>query len=396
MSSQETLKTVRGWFTSYIIVDLDAIAHNVRALCEHVGPQVDVYGVVKANAYGHGAPQVARTALENGAKRLAVGRTDEGVQLRRAEIGAKILNLCYTVPAEAEALIVHDIAATVCSMEGAQALSQRAGALGRQARVHVKVDSGMGRYGLLPDELLPFLEQATQLPNLDFEGIFTHFATADAQDKAYTRGQFARFEEVLGAAREAGYTFRVRHAANTAATLDLPATHLDAVRPGIALYGLYPSAEVSTGVALRPALSLHSHVGRVKTLPAGSGIGYGLTYTTTGPTRVALVPVGYGDGYHRLLSNRGSVLIGGRRAPIVGRVCMDQLMVDATGIDGVQPDDDVVLIGQQGSETIRTEEVAAQAETISYEIVTALLPRLPRIYVKDGQVVDVVQLTTCN
>lgn len=386
-------KTARR-FTSYLLIDLDAIEDNVRALRAHIGPHVELVAVVKANAYGHGAVQAAHAALAGGAQRLAIGRTVEGVQLRRAGITAPILNLCYTMPDEAETILEGGFTATVASIEGAQALSRRAAALGLTAAVHIKVDTGMGRYGLLPDEVLPFLAQVSALPALDIEGIFTHFSTADSRDKSYTQQQMSIFTSVLKSAQEAGHSFRVRHAANSAAVLDLPETHLDAVRPGLALYGLYPSDEVSHDVVLRPALSIRSHAARVRTLPPGSSISYGRTFITQRPTQVVLVPVGYGDGYHRVLSNRGSVLIHGQRAPVIGRVCMDHLMVDATAVAGVEQDDEVVVLGEQDGACISAEEIAALAGTINYEVVTGLAARLPRVYVRGDEVVDVVELLT--
>ena len=393
MLPDQTLDEIYSQFTSFIAIDLDAIQHNVRALLNHIGPSVELFGVVKANAYGHGAVPVARALIESGAPRLAVARTDEGLQLRRAGIDIPILNLGYNVPAEAEALVAHDLTATVNTVDGAQALSARAGALGKTATVHINIDTGMGRYGQLPADVLPFLDAIGKLPGLDLEGIYTHFSVADAADKAYSHQQFDAFQRVLAAVSDAGYTFRLRHAANSAAILDLPATHLDAVRPGVALYGLYPSPDVSTAVGLRPALSLHSHLARVRTLPAGSSVGYGRTFTTGHATPIGLVPVGYGDGYHRLLSNRGAALINGQRAPIVGRVSMDQLTVDLSGIENVSQDSRVVLLGGQGAARISAEEIAAHAETINYEVVTGLTGRLPRIYLKNGRVVEVLRLT---
>lgn len=392
MLSEESLDEIYSQFTSFIAVDLDAIRHNAQKILTHVGPTVDVFGVVKANAYGHGAVPVARTLINAGVPRLAVARTDEGLQLRRAGLDEPILNLGYTVPAEAEAQVAHDLTATVNTIEGAQALSARAEALGRTATIHVKVDSGMGRYGQLPDEVLPFLAAIRDLPGLELEGIYTHFAVADAADKTYTQQQFATFQEVLAAVSEAGYTFEIRHAANSAAALDLPEMHLDAVRPGIALYGLYPSPDVSTDLRLRPALSLHSHLARVRTLPAGSSVGYGRTFITDHATPIGLIPVGYGDGYHRLLSNRGAVLINGQRAPIAGRVCMDQFMVDLSTVPAARQDSRVVLLGAQGAGRIPAEEIAAEAETINYEVVTGLTQRLPRIYLRNGQVVEILRL----
>ncbi|NDJ51554.1 MAG: alanine racemase [Chloroflexi bacterium] len=381
----------RSPYTTLAEVDLDAIAQNMRSIAQWVGEAVEVIGVVKDDAYGHGAVRVARTLIANGATRLAVGRTLEGVQLRQAGIDVPILNMCYAVPGEAALMAEYDLTPTVTTWDGAQALSAQAAALGRTLRVHLKVDTGMGRYGLLPDEVLPFLEQVKRLPNLDWEGVFTHFSTADEADKRFTRQQYATFQEVLAAIESSGLHFRLRHAANSAATLDLPETHLDAVRPGIALYGLYPSAEVSTDIPLQPAITLKSHIARVRTLPAGSAIGYGRTYIAEKAVKVGLVPVGYGDGYHRLLSNRGAVLVNGQRASIIGRVCMDQLTVDLSNIDVAQ-DDPVVLIGEQGEAAIPAEEVAAWAETINYEVVTGISRRIPRVYRSSGEVVDVWQM----
>jgi len=392
MLSDQSLDEIYSQFTSFIVVDLDAILHNAQAILTHTGPTVEVFGVVKANAYGHGAVPVARALLDAGIPRLAVGRTDEGLQLRRASIDVPILNLCYTVSAEAETMVAHDLTATVNTLEGAQVLSARAEALGKTATIHIKVDTGMGRYGQLPGEVLPFLAAINGLPNLDLEGIYTHFAVADATDKTYTHQQFAAFQEVLAAVSEAGYSFRMRHAANSAATLDLPETHLDAVRPGIILYGLYPSPDVSTDIPLQPALSLHSHLARVRTLPPSSSVGYGRTFITDQATPIGLVPVGYGDGYHRLLSNRGTVLVNGQRAPIAGRVCMDQFMVDLSAVPIAAQDNRVVLLGEQGAACIPAEEIAAEAETINYEVVTGLTRRLPRIYLQNGQVVEILRL----
>ena len=365
---------------TYAEIDLDAIAHNVRALKAHVGPGVALLAVVKANAYGHGLVEVARTALRHGAAGLCVARVGEGIALRQAGITASILVMAYSRPDEAEAAVAHDLTLGVGDIAVAEAVSAAAVAQGRGATVHVKVDTGMGRFGLLPAEVLPFLARLTTLPGLRLEGIYTHFATADAADKTYARQQFAAFQRVLAGAEAAGYAIPLRHAANSAATIDLPETHLNAVRPGISLYGLYPSAAVSRDVPLQPALALKSRVGRVRTLPAGSSIGYDRTFIAPHPMTAALVPVGYGDGYPRLNSGQGAALINGRRAPLVGRVCMDQLVVDISDAGPVALDDEVVLLGRQGDDCITAEELAAWAGTINYAIVTALLPRVPRLY----------------
>ena len=370
-------------------VDLDAIAHNAHGLKKRAGEETELMAVVKANAYGHGAVPVAKTALENGASRLAVNRALEGVELRQAGITAPVLILGYSLPSEAETIVRWDLTPTVTTVEGALALSAMSDRQGKVTSIHVKVDTGMGRFGLLPDEVVAFVRRISELPGLKLEGLFTHFALADSADKTYTRCQFGLYMRVVEQLEEAGFTIPLKHVANSATNLDLPEMHLDMVRCGIALYGLRPSDEVEPAIPLKPAMALKSRVARVRTLPPGSSISYGCTYITTRPTPVALVPVGYGDGYRRLLSNKGAVLIGGKRAPIVGRVCMDQFVVDVTAIEGVRQDDEVVVFGRQGEEEISAEEVAALAGTINYEVVTSILPRVTRVYLKGGEVVEV-------
>lgn len=376
--------------TSCAIIDLDAVEHNVRSLVHHIGAKVVLIAVVKANAYGHGAQQIARVALESGAKRLAVARLQEGAALRRAGISAPILVMGYALPDELRAAVDYDLTATINTMDGARAVSRSATSEGKQATIHVKVDTGMGRYGLLPSEVVPFLQSISGLPNLLVEGIYTHFAAADEREKTFTKQQFEHFQQVLKAVSEAGFTIPLKHAANSAATIDLPETHLDAVRCGVALYGMYPSPEVSRAVSLTPALTLTSHVARVRTLPVGSSVGYGRTFVARQPTQVALIPIGYGDGYRRNLSNKGVVLIHGHRAPIIGQVSMDQITVDVSRIEAVNQDDPVILIGRQEDDAITADELADLAGTIHYDITTSLLPRAPRVYVRHGQVVESV------
>ncbi len=371
-------------------IDLDAIAENVRNLKAHVGQGTMLMAVVKANAYGHGAVPVARAALKAGADRLAVNRAEEGVALRKAGMTAPILLLGPSLPSQASAIVKHHLTPTVISKDLAGALN-RAG----EATIHVKVDTGMGRFGIMPDEALGFFQFLRSLPNLFVEGIYTHFAVADLADKTYTRQQFRKFQDVLSVLDAHGLRPPVRHVCNSAATMDLPEMHLEMVRIGIAMYGLRPSDEVEPSVPIRPALSLKSHVARVRTLPPGSGISYGLTYVTKRETKVALVPVGYGDGYHRIVSNRGAVLIRGRRAPILGRVCMDQFVVDVSEIPDVQEGDEIVLIGRQGEEEITADEVARWAETINYEVVTGLLPRAARRYLQGGKIVAGQDIVDC-
>ena len=371
-------------------IDLDALAHNVRALQRHVGEQVDVIAVVKANAYGHGAAPIARAALEAGAVQLAVHRAIEGVELRHAGITAPILVMGYTPPDGAAMIAKWRLTPSLMTLEFAQALSAQASSSGLQIQVHVKVDTGMSRYGLLPLEVVDFLRALSGMPGITLEGLFTHFATADWADQTYARQQLDVFTDVLQAARQAGFSIPRVHAANSAAAMRLPEAHFNAVRCGIAMYGLDPSSEWPAVFSLQPVLSLKSRVSRVRELPPGSGVSYSRTYITQGKVRAALVPVGYGDGYHRSLSNQGYVLIHGQRAPLIGRVCMDQFVVDVSQISGVQQDDEVVLIGAQGGERIRAEQVAALAGTINYEVTTALLPRVARAYYQGGELFAVV------
>jgi alanine racemase len=377
-------------------IDLDAVAHNVSAIKAHVGRRVEVIAVVKANMYGHGVVPVARTLLANGASRLAVHRLVEAIQLRQAGVAAPVLVMGYTLPAEAEAVVRWDLTPTANERGQAQALAAAARAQGRSLPVHVKVDTGMGRWGLLPEEAPAFCRWLGELPSLALEGIFTHFAVADGSgdaDRAYTRRQLDAFLRVLKELEAHGVAVPLRHAANSAATLTLSQAHLDAVRPGLVLFGLRPAPDMTLPFPLQPVLTLKSRVVRLRTLPAGASIGYGCTFTTERPTRVALVPVGYGDGYHRLCSNRGEVLIHGQRAPVRGRVSMDQIVVDVSDVPQVRLHDEVVLVGRQtgpwGEAVLSAAEVAGWAETINYEVTTGLLPRVTRVYLRGGQVVAI-------
>jgi len=363
---------------TWVEVDLEAIAHNVQRIVETVGPKVIVLAVLKADGYGHGAIRVARTALNNGARYLGVASINEGAALRRAGITAPILVLGYTPAWQARELVLNSLSATVFNLDVARALSRAAADLNGQVPTHVKVDTGMGRLGLLPDEVLPFVLELQRLPNLVLEGVFTHFSVADS-DPDYTRWQLDRFRQVLGMLAGAGIHPPLAHAANSAAVLTLPESHLDMVRPGIALYGLHPSPQVRCPPDFRPALRFKTQVAQVKTLPPGSYVSYGNTYQTSGEQRIAVIPVGYADGFRRAPRHWGEVLVRGRRVPIVGRVSMDQTMIDVTAIPGVRQGDEVVLIGEQGDEQITAEQVAERLGTISYEVVSEILARVPRV-----------------
>lgn len=367
---------------TWLEIDLSAIGQNTRLLKELVGPQVQLLVSLKADAYGHGALRVARTVLRNGASWLGVASINEARPLREAGIEAPILIFGYVPPWQAREAVRLDVRVTVYDAEAARAFSHAAVDLGRTARLHVKIDSGMGRLGLraeYADAIARFCALARELPGIELEGIFTHFATADSADQTYAYRQLRRFQRVLTVLEADGLRPPLVHAANSAATLTLPEARFDMVRPGIAIYGLAPSDEVRLPPRFAPALSFKTQVAQVKDIPAGEGISYGATYITTRPMRIAVLPVGYADGFRRAPANWGEVLVRGQRAPLLGRVCMDQCMIDVTDIPAVHMGDEVVLIGQQGTATITAEEVAGRLGTIAYEVVSELLARVPRI-----------------
>lgn len=371
--------------SAWVVVDLDAIQHNVRLLRRRAPGQA-FFAVVKADGYGHGAVAVARAALAAGAERLAVYTCDEGVLLRRAGLRAPILVMGYAQPSEARTFVEHDLTATVVSVQQALALSAAAQSAGRRVPVHLKLDTGMGRAGVEPSAVATLAQRIASLAPLDLEGLYTHLATADEADPTYVRQQLAAFRWALDELERAGLSVRLRHAANSAATLAWPEAHFDAVRCGIAMYGLQPSRACSDP-ALRPALSLRATIVRLFDLQPGQSAGYGRTFIAQRPTRLALVTIGYGDGLSRALSNRGQALVRGHPVPIVGRVSMDQCTLDVTDEPEVALGDEVVFIGRQGEAEITADAVAALLGTINYEVVTALAPRLPRLYQRAGQLV---------
>lgn len=365
-------------------VNLDNIAHNITQLKSITSAGAEFMAVVKANAYGHGAEQVAHVALENGASWLAVARVNEGVALRQAGISAPILILGYTPPKNYGSLLAYDLTQTVYSLKMAQDISHLAAQANKKIAVHIKVDTGMGRLGFIPNKnSVKDITAIAALPNVNVEGIFTHFASADSLDKTYAFKQLQKFTELLDLLSEEGVHFRYRHAANSAAIIDLPESHFDLVRAGIALYGYYPSGEVRRDrVSLKQAMSVKTMVAHVKQVPSGTGISYGVTYITSRDTVVATIPVGYADGYSRLLSSRGGVLIHGQRARVIGRICMDQFMVDVGHIPDVDTGDEVIIMGNQGKETISADEIADKIGTISYEVLCMVSARVPRYYIK--------------
>jgi alanine racemase len=362
-------------------IDLGAIRENVLLACRLAGPSAQVMAVVKADAYGHGAAPVARTALAAGATWLGVAVPEEAVVLREAGIPSRILVLGPITPEQADLVVDHELDQCVSDPAQADALDRMARRQGRVVSLHLKVDTGMGRVGLPPREVGPAAAYLASLPAIRLAGLMTHFADADADDPAFTQEQMARFEAAAQALRDAGIAVPLRHAANSATLLLHPGSRLDLVRPGIMLYGCHPrGARRPDDPVLHPALRLRTAVTQLKDVVAGSSISYGRTFVAPHAMRIATIPIGYADGLPRLLSNRGQALIRGRRASVVGRVCMDMTMLDVTALREVRVGDEAVLIGRQGDEEITADEVAELAGTISYEILCRIGPRVPRIY----------------
>ena len=376
-------------------IDLDALAQNFREVRKAADPKAMVCCVVKADAYGHGAVRVAREFASLGADWFAVSNLEEALQLRQAGIETPVLVLGYTPADKAGTLSRENISQCVYSLEYARDLSRFAQEAGVEVNIHLKIDTGMSRLGFYYQDIsrdeaaVEEVKEACSLPGLVPQGIFTHFAVSDEGQAgdAFTMRQFGCLKEMIESLARAGVTFPVRHCANSAGVFDYPLSHLDMVRAGIVLYGLYPSGELRSRPALKPALALKSVVSHVKTLLPGATVSYGRKFTAQHEMRVATVPVGYADGYPRLLSPGGAeVLIGGKRCPILGRICMDQLMADVTALDQVRVGDTVTLIGRDGEEEITADELAEKEGTINYEVVCALSKRVPRVYVKNGKV----------
>ena len=373
--------------STWVEINLDAIANNVKNIKKLIGEKKELMAVVKGNAYGHDILEIASVVLNNGATRLAVARLEEGIFLRKTGITVPILILGLTLKQQAELLVSYDITPTVCEFKMAEKLSESAVKMNRMAKIHIKVDTGMGRIGIFPHDSIRFIKRIRALKNVKIEGIFTHFSVADEKDKSYTEAQFKKFIEVLTILEKEGIRIPVKHVGNSATLLDFPHMWLDLVRPGISIYGLYPSTEVRKTIELIPAHSFRTRIVFLKELPTGECISYGRTYTTNKKrTVVASLPLGYADGFNRLLSNQGKALVRGKRVSVIGRVCMDQTMIDVTNLPQVEIGDEVVLWGRQGQEEITVEEIADKIKTINYEVVH--MPdkkRVPKLFIKNGR-----------
>jgi alanine racemase len=365
---------------TYAEVDLGAIRSNVGALCERVGRQTEKLALVKANAYGHGDVEVAHACLDAGATRLGVALVEEAVRLREAGIDAPILVVIEAMPDAAKEIVAQRITPSVFTRAGADALSEAASAAGTSIGVHVCVDTGMHREGAPLEGAAEFVEQVAKLPGLEIEGLWSHFASSDEEGNPFTNKQLERFTDVVDAVERRGIDVPVKHMGNSVAAIVQPEARFDMVRMGLAIYGLFPAPWLRRHVELTPALRLVAVVGAVRRIGAGEGVSYGHEYVSERATTIASVLIGYGDGYHRRLSGKANVIIGGRRRQLAGRVTMDQIMVDCED-DDVVVGDEVVCIGRQGADQVTADELAEIAGTINYEVVCGITARVPRVHV---------------
>lgn len=376
----------------YAEIDMDAIVNNAVQISQRINPNTGIMAVIKTDGYGHGCVPIAkRLETYDFIHGFALATVEEAMILRSAGISKPMLILGYTFPYSYRQLIKQDIRITVFREDMLEAISTAALAEGKNACVHIKVDTGMGRIGIAPDASgLQFIKKVMEMPGIVVEGIFTHFAKADETDKSATLKQLEIFEDFVKETEEqTKLHIPIKHCSNSAAVIELPQANMDLVRPGIILYGLWPSAEVNRDIiSVQPALSLYSHVIFVKELHPGQSVSYGGTFTADAEMRIATIPVGYGDGYPRTLSGKGYVLIRGRRAPILGRVCMDQFMVDVTHIPQVCEGDRVTLIGSDGAETITAEQLGELSGRLNYELVCDLGRRIPRVYMQSGRIAE--------
>lgn len=372
-----TIPTGRPTFCA---IDLAALRWNLRQVRAKVGAQIKILSMVKANGYGHGAPAVARALAEEGSDTFGVATLEEGLELRQAGIRTPILVVAGIYLEQLDQFLANDLTPVVHELDGMQRLDAAVRNQGKTLDVHVKIDTGMGRIGFLANEMDGWLDELKKLKALRLQGIFSHFSTAENVAGDYTRTQLVTFSNLVQRLRAEGIAPPLVHLANSAATITLPAAYFDMVRPGIMLYGVYPSPAMQSQIELRPVLSWQTRILQVKKVPAGTSISYGQTFVAKRESLIATLPIGYADGYSRLLSNRGAALVRGRRAPVAGTVCMDLTMLDVTAIANVQQGDEVILLGRQGDAEISADEMAGWANTISYEILTSISARVPRIH----------------
>lgn len=376
----------------YAKIDLDALKYNVEGIKKCTSDKAMLMGVIKADGYGHGSKVFAHELEAMGFNWFAVATADEGIELRQDGVSLPILVLGYTCEDQYPDMIQWNITPSIDSYEMAKAFDLAAEEAGCRASIHIKIDTGMSRIGFLPGEKsLEEIEKINTLKHIRIQGMFTHFACADMKDKTHVHGQIDKFCQMIEGVKERKIPVEIFHCSNSASIMELEPVHMNMVRAGIILYGLYPSHEMEEDrLPLKPVMSLHSHIVHLKELPEGVTVGYGATYVTKKPTRVATIPVGYADSYPRILSNQGVVLIRGQRAPIIGRICMDQFMVDVTDIPAAVPGDLVTLFGQDGDAMLSVEEVSELAGSFNYEFVCDVSRRVPRVYYKNGIPVKII------
>ena len=373
--------------SAWLEIDLDAVKVNIQNIRKHVGKQIKIMGIVKGNGYGHDAIEISNIILEQGVDRLAVARIEEAIFLRRNGIKSPILVLGAALPEQFKLYIDYQIMASISDLDNIYIFNDVAAKLGKKVKLHLKLDTGMRRLGINPQELKDLYNDFSKLSNIEIAGVYTHFSTADEEDKSYTYYQFRLFKEIADLIKSINFLSRPSfHTANSGAILDLPETWLDMVRPGCLIYGLYPSDEVKRTIELFPALTFKSRIVFIKKVKAGNFIGYGKSYQTKRDTMVATLPVGYADGYPRSLSNSGKVLIKGNLAPVIGRVCMDQMMVDVTEISSASIGDEVILWGAQGNGNITVQDIANEINTI-VDVIIHLTDkaRVAKLFLKDGK-----------
>jgi len=372
-------------------IDLDNLQHNLKEIKKICGNK-EIIGVIKANAYGHGAMEIAPTLLANGVSRLAVAVLSEAMELRMSGVKEPIMILGYTPWALGDMLLDNDIEQSVYSYNDALELSRIAVLKRKILKIHIVVDTGMGRIGFLPTkESVENVYKISKLPNIKIEGVFSHFSSADELDKDYTLYQMNKYNQFINKLEEKNIQVPIKHIANSAAIIDLESTHLDAVRAGIIMYGYYPSNYVLTNnTKLKPVMSLKTSIVHIKKVSSGEYISYGRTFKTEKESIIATLPIGYADGYNRLLSNKGKVIVNGKLAPVIGRVCMDQCMIDVTSIEDLKVGDVVTIMGEESGVSYTAEDIASEIGTISYEVICNVNKRVPRVYKKDGKIINVV------
>ena len=379
----EINKTKKSLRPAWLEINLKNYENNISAVKKELNKDTLITAVVKADAYGHGAVKISQKALKSGVDRLAVAIADEGIELRKSGFkDIPILILGWTPKEQYKKIVENNLIQTIYDYENALMLNDVAEKLNKKAKIHIKIDTGMSRLGIKPADGLEFTSKLNKLSNIIIEGIYTHFSSADEADKEFTFKQFNMFKNLISKIEKNDINIPIKHVSNSAAFLDTPELQMDMVRIGIISYGLWPSKDVKKRIDLKTVMSLKSRLAHIKTVEKGTPISYGRTYKTEKKTKIGTIPLGYADGYNRLLSSDFEIIINGKRVPIIGRICMDQFMVDLSSLKNVQKGDVVTLIGKDNGEKITTDEMAEKLNTINYEVVSSFTKRLPRVYME--------------